>query len=667
MRRTLFVLLSLSALVFSSVAPAAAQTLRPPTDLVATSVTSTSARLAWQPARGATGYEVQRSTTFGGPYTPLGRVTTTSYTDTTLAQGTAYFYVVRSTAGSRVSAPSEQLRVATTLTAPTNLRHTAHPDRVELAWDPVPGAVRYSVSRIDEYGTNPVSFGAVTDPSFVDTTVTTATAYSYTVHASGSGTNSMSGPLAVFTGSPTAVTVTTSPAPSEGGAFVLLTATVRSLDPAVQRLGGEVAFYLGETRIGIRSVQSGPNVAEWRWRAGAGVVTARYLGERVTHPVGSSGGATVRHTFLDGPSSPRIAVGAVRVHSYGLGSDPSATAVADVTGDGRLDALMTTARHADEEDTDYRLWVFAQRQDGTLGEPLALPTHGAPAATMRLATGDVDADGDSDVAVSVRAGVDVFRQADGGLTGPELVPVPGGGSNLNDGDVRLADLNADGRADIVAAGPTQVVAVPATADGGFGAPVPVADGLMAQVDVADVTGDGRPDVLTRNEDHRRTVFVHEQTDTGFVERWRQVVPTGYSTAVNAFAAGDVTGDGRADLVAAVSGNDPGSRLQLYVQQPTGLFADPVTYPAYDIPGALELTDYDGDGRRDVVVVHRGWATATVMTQRTDGRLGAEQMFSLPLFTGYDQRSLAVGDVTGDGKADVVAVDYNDGLAVKPQA
>lgn len=667
MRRIVFVLLAVATVLGGLAGPAAAQTLRPPTGLLATSVTATSARINWVAASGATGYEVSRATTSGGPYTPVGRVTTVFFDDTGLVAGTAYFYVVRSTAGSRISGPSDQLRLATAFPAPSNIRHTAYPDRVELTWDPVPGAVQYAVGRHDETGGNPVMFSAITTPSYVDTTVAPGTAYSYRIYATGSGTNSISGPRAVFTGSPTAVTLSISPSPNEGGGFVLLTASIRSLDPAVTQMGGSVAFYLADNLIRITGVESGRNVADLRWRAGAGMVTARYLGERDSSPNGSSDSVAVRHRLLDGPSSPRIAVGAWQIYGHGLESDPSATAVGDVTGDGRLDALMTTAIHGAEEDTDFRLWVFAQLPDGTLAEPLMLATHGAPAATMAIATGDVDADGDTDVAVSVRAGVDVFRQEGGRLTDPLLVPVEGGGSDLITGDVRLADLDADGRADIVAAGVDRVVAVPAAPGGGFAAPVLVTAAPRTQVDVADVTGDGRPDVLTRNQDHERTVFVHEQTDTGFVERWRHLVPTGYSGSLSAFAAGDVTGDGRADLVVTVSGNEPGSRLQLYVQQPAGLFAEPITYPAYDIPGPVALTDFDGDGRRDVVIVHRGWATATVMTQRTDGRLGADQHFSLPLFTGYDQRGLAVGDVTGDGKPDVVAADYEYGLVVKPQA
>jgi hypothetical protein len=42
------------------------------------------------------GYEVLRGETAGGPYTMLARLTTNSYTDTTVAEGTPYYFVVRS-------------------------------------------------------------------------------------------------------------------------------------------------------------------------------------------------------------------------------------------------------------------------------------------------------------------------------------------------------------------------------------------------------------------------------------------------------------------------------------------------------------------------------------------------------------------------------------------
>ncbi len=51
--------------------------------------------LSWGAVSGATGYKVLRSTTSGGPYTQIATgVTATTYTDSTVTNGTTYYYVV---------------------------------------------------------------------------------------------------------------------------------------------------------------------------------------------------------------------------------------------------------------------------------------------------------------------------------------------------------------------------------------------------------------------------------------------------------------------------------------------------------------------------------------------------------------------------------------------
>ncbi|HLJ56319.1 MAG TPA: malectin domain-containing carbohydrate-binding protein [Chthonomonadaceae bacterium] len=87
-----------------------AQSLPAPTNLAAIAGNK-QAGLTWTASSGATGYSVLRGTTSGGPYTAVGQTAATSYTDTGLANGTTYYYVVRATNGSSQSGSSNQASV----------------------------------------------------------------------------------------------------------------------------------------------------------------------------------------------------------------------------------------------------------------------------------------------------------------------------------------------------------------------------------------------------------------------------------------------------------------------------------------------------------------------------------------------------------------------------
>ena len=78
-----------------------------PAALTATAGTA-QAVLSWTAASGATGYDVLRATVSGGPYTTVATgLTATTYTDTGLTTGTAYYYVIvaRSATGESVNSP----------------------------------------------------------------------------------------------------------------------------------------------------------------------------------------------------------------------------------------------------------------------------------------------------------------------------------------------------------------------------------------------------------------------------------------------------------------------------------------------------------------------------------------------------------------------------------
>jgi len=136
--------------------------------------------------------------------------------------------------------------------------------------------------------------------------------------------------------------------------------------------------------------------------------------------------------------------------------------------------------------------------------------------------------------------------------------------------------------------------------------------------------------------------------------------------IQSFAIGDVTSDGRADLVTTVSANSPESQLVVHPQTATGGLGPAVQYASYDSPEPLTLADMNGDGRTDVAVAHGGWYAGSVLLQRPDGLLGRGQRSWIPYASHYDYRGIAVGDLDADGKPDIALADYNQGLIVLQQ-
>ncbi len=108
--------------------------------------------------------------------------------------------------------------------------------------------------------------------------------------------------------------------------------------------------------------------------------------------------------------------------AYPVGSRAESVAIADVTADGLPDVLLTASYGFSDPSNNFRLFVFPQMPDGTLGTPVKYATDGQYSDPMGVDTGDLNGDGRADVAVATTSGIDVFYQAaGGGLLPPELI------------------------------------------------------------------------------------------------------------------------------------------------------------------------------------------------------------------------------------------------------
>jgi hypothetical protein len=325
--------------------------------------------------------------------------------------------------------------------------------------------------------------------------------------------------------------------------------------------------------------------------------------------------------------------------------------IADVTGDSRDDLLVATGVFGNEN--EFSLFVMRQLADGSLSAPVRYETTGSRTEDwMGMAAGDFNADGRRDVAVATYQGVNLFFQTPGGLLDgphfPEMVAgdrdsatagYPQASRYLNAGDV-----DGDGLDDIVATtGQTEeggsfcdgLAYLRQEASGGFTGIHLAADKCAAEVELGELNGDGRTDVIAG-------YLLFLQDPEGALQM--QELPFGGTVEI-----ADVSADGRDDAIFGWSGQNFGPRIRVLRQDSLGQLGDETscTQTTYGW-NPIEAADLDGDGLNDIV----SGDEPGVFVQRTDGTF-SERIPIGVMHASLHVDSVAVGDIDSNGRLDVV--------------
>lgn len=180
--------------------------------------------------------------------------------------------------------------------------------------------------------------------------------------------------------------------------------------------------------------------------------------------------------------------------------------------------------------------------------------------------------------------------------------------------------------------------------------------------VADVNGDGIPDLLVAttvdngqaNNPGVASVYLGNASSPGSYRTGVDYPTTGSNPS--SIAVTDVTGSGGKDLVVANFGNGNASIFMHDAANP-GKFLAAVTVTTGGQPNQVVTADLNGDGRPDFVFADLSTSGNAIVVLQDTTTAGQFQT-PVNLATGNLTTSVAVGDLNGDGKPDIVAANYD---------
>ena len=369
------------------------------------------------------------------------------------------------------------------------------------------------------------------------------------------------------------------------------------------------------------------------------------------------------NTTAPGAGTPSFAA----KQDFATGSHPQSVTNVDLNGDGKLDLVVanafsdTLSVFINNTTPGATTQSFAAKQDFATGS-----------SPITVTAGDLNGDGKFDLVVT-NFGSDSVSVLPNTTTPGAATPSFGPKQDFAAGDgpvfVSSADLNGDGKLDLAVENfNSNTVSVllnttdPGPATPGFAVKQDVQTGSNPRsVSVGDFNRDGKLDLVVANSVSNTVSVLLNTTAPGSATSTfapKQDFATGTGPVFVTVA--DLNRDGKLDIAVANINSNTVSVL-LNATAPgaaTPSFAAKQDFPTGDNPLSVAIGDLNGDGKLDLVVANLIATVSVLLNTTTPGANTSSFAVKQDFVTGDGPRSVAIGDLNGDGKLDLAIVSFN---------
>jgi hypothetical protein len=369
--------------------------------------------------------------------------------------------------------------------------------------------------------------------------------------------------------------------------------------------------------------------------------------------------ATVNLTLTPANAMPSFVKGTNKAHAPGTTGTQSftgwATSIAD--GDAGVEQALTF-----NVNVTSGAAIFSTTPAISSGGTLSYTLSGAPGTAQVSVTLTDDATAGT-AALTTAAQTFTVSVASSAVV-PFTTPNFQDPNVTTSGSAQLADLNGDGKLDMVTSGGGYLLGV---GDGTFQPrqDLPDSEGLRNDIVAVDYDGDGDLDLLVSKphatDTTADTLMLFRNNGSATFTAVPLLALPRLSTQLE---AGDFNGDGRVDVVYGKAT----TAIAYALQQPDGSLGTEVVLPVNTTTSTVKVADIDADGDVDIVVGNRTGSNAGAITVFKNSGSGT---FSLAqtVATGNFPTVLKLTDMNGDGLMDIVSTQLiaNTRVGWYPQA